>query len=55
MILYLIVALLATLLGSAAGMGGGVIIKPMMDLLGDYNVIEISVFASITVLCMAVS
>ena len=54
MILYLIVALLATLLGSAAGMGGGVIIKPVMDLLGDYNVIEISVFASITVLCMAV-
>lgn len=54
MILYLIVALLATLLGSAAGMGGGVIIKPMMDLLGDYHIIEISVFASITVLCMAV-
>ncbi len=54
MILYLIVALLATLLGSAAGMGGGVIIKPVMDLLGDYSVVEISVFASITVLCMAV-
>lgn len=53
MILYLIVALLATLLGSAAGMGGGVIIKPVMDLLGDYNVTEISIFASITVLCMA--
>ena len=53
MILYLIVALLATLLGSAAGMGGGVIIKPVMDLLGDYNVTEISVFASITVLSMA--
>ena len=53
MILYLIVALLATLLGSAAGMGGGVIIKPVMDLLGDYNVTEISVFASVTVLCMA--
>lgn len=54
MIVYLIVALLATLLGSAAGMGGGVIIKPVMDLLGDYNVTEISVFASITVLSMAV-
>jgi len=53
MILYLIVAFLATLLGSAAGMGGGVIIKPMMDLLGDYSISEISVFASITVLCMA--
>ncbi len=54
MLLYLIVALLATLLGSAAGMGGGVIITPMMNLLDDYNVVEISVFASITVLSMAV-
>lgn len=54
MIIYFLIALLATLIGSAAGMGGGVIIKPLMDLMGDYNVVTISVLSSITVFSMAV-
>ncbi len=54
MIIYFFIALCATLIGAAAGMGGGVIIKPLMDLMGDYQIVEIAVFASITVLSMAV-
>jgi uncharacterized protein len=53
MFVYFIVALLATLIGSTAGMGGGVIIKPILDLLGDYNVTTIAILSSITVLSMA--
>jgi len=54
MLIYFVVALLATLIGATAGMGGGVIIKPILDLLGDYDIITISVFSSITVLSMAI-
>lgn len=53
MILYLLVALLATLIGAIAGLGGGVIIKPMLDLIGDYDIVTISILSSITVLSMA--
>ena len=54
MIIYLLVALIATIFGAAAGLGGGVIIKPMLDLLGDYNIVTISILSSITVLSMAI-
>lgn len=54
MIIYFLVALFATLIGSLAGMGGGVIIKPILDMLGDYNITTISILSSITVLSMAI-
>jgi len=54
MIVYFFIALIATLLGASTGMGGGVIIKPLMDLLGDYDITAISIFSSATVLSMAV-
>jgi len=53
MLIYLLVALFATIIGSAVGLGGGVIIKPMLDLIGDYNVVTISILSSVTVLSMA--
>ena len=52
-ILYLIIALLATTLGTLAGLGGGVIIKPVLDALGDYDVFVIGVLSSATVCSMA--
>lgn len=52
-LIYLILALFATTVGSLTGMGGGVIIKPLMDVLGDYNVQTIGVISSITVFSMA--
>ncbi|WP_062320313.1 hypothetical protein [Halolactibacillus sp. JCM 19043] len=53
-VLYFLVALVATLLGSLAGLGGGVIIKPILDLLGDFDLATISILSSVTVLSMAV-
>lgn len=51
---YFLIALGATTLGSMAGLGGGVIIKPILDFLGDYNLSTISVLSSFTVLSMAI-
>ena len=52
--IYLLIALIATTLGSMAGLGGGVIIKPILDFLGDYNLSTISVLSSFTVFSMAI-
>lgn len=54
MYLYLLVAIFATTIGATAGIGGGVIIKPMLDLIGDYNAVVISVLSSVTILSMAI-
>jgi len=54
MSVYFFIAFGATLIGSIAGMGGGVIIKPMMDLIGHYDILTISVISSMTVLSMAI-
>ncbi|MGL4106959.1 sulfite exporter TauE/SafE family protein [Clostridium sp. LP20] len=51
---YLLIALMATTLGSMAGLGGGVIIKPILDFLGDYSLSTISVLSSFTVFSMAI-
>ena len=53
-IIYFILAFFATTVGSLTGMGGGVIIKPLMDMFGDFDVQTISIISSITVLTMAV-
>lgn len=53
MLIYLLVALFATIVGAVAGLGGGVIIKPVLDMLGNYNIVTISVLSSATVLSMA--
>lgn len=53
-VLYLLVAFLATTIGSITGMGGGVIIKPVMDLISNYPVETVGVISSITVFSMAV-
>jgi len=53
-IIYFFIALAATTVGSLTGMGGGVIIKPLLDILGDYNAANIGVLSSITVLTMSI-
>lgn len=52
--IYFVIALLATIIGSMAGLGGGVIIKPILDFLGDYNIATINILSSVTVFVMAV-
>lgn len=51
---YFVVALLATIIGSVAGLGGGVIIKPVLDLLAYDNVVTITFLSSVTVFSMSV-
>lgn len=51
---YFLLALGATTAGAMTGMGGGVIIKPLMDVLHGFDVESISVVSSITVFFMSI-
>lgn len=52
-LIYLFVALFSTTVGAISGLGGGVIIKPVLDALGQYDVSTISLLSSFSVLSMA--
>jgi len=52
-LLYFGISLFSTTIGAITGMGGGIIIKPVLDMLGDFDVGSISMLSSITVLGMA--
>ncbi|WP_263705726.1 TSUP family transporter [Shouchella tritolerans] len=52
-VLYFLLGLLATTIGAAAGLGGGVIIKPVLDLFGHFDLPTISILSATTVLSMA--
>ena len=53
MIVHFMVAFMATTLGAMAGLGGGIIIKPVLDSMGIYATSNVSILSSITVLTMA--
>lgn len=52
-IMYFLIAIGATTVGSLTGMGGGVIIKPLMDVFHHFDVETIGVLSSITVFSMS--
>lgn len=52
-IILFFVALLATTIGAISGMGGGIIIKPVMDAISGMEVTVINFMSSCTVLSMA--
>lgn len=52
-IIMLSVVLFATTIGAICGIGGGVIIKPVFDLLSSYDSATINFFSSSTVLAMS--
>ncbi|MDE6614531.1 MAG: sulfite exporter TauE/SafE family protein [Clostridia bacterium] len=54
-ILYFFIALICTFAGAITGMGGGVVIKPVLDLLGNYDSASIGALSSLTVLAMSVT
>jgi uncharacterized membrane protein YfcA len=54
MILYFLVALLATIFGSLVGLGGGVVIKPVLDAIGTFDLTTIGILSSFTVFSMAI-
>lgn len=51
--LYLAVALFSTTIGALSGLGGGVIIKPVLDAVAPYDAATIGLLSSFTVLSMA--
>lgn len=52
-LIYILVTLFSTFAGSISGMGGGVIFKPVFDMLGGYTASQISVLTCSTVLAMS--
>jgi len=52
-ILYFLVALVATAAGSVTGMGGGIILKPVLDAMGAFDIATANLLSSITVFVMA--
>ncbi|ONI44972.1 hypothetical protein AN641_05215 [Candidatus Epulonipiscioides gigas] len=53
-ILYLIVGLAATTIGAISGLGGGIIIKPVLDSFGQYDIATISILSASTLFAMAI-
>ena len=51
--LFLLISLGASIIGAICGIGGGVIIKPVLDAVGIYNVAVISFLSGCTVLSMS--
>ncbi|WP_297488021.1 sulfite exporter TauE/SafE family protein [uncultured Cetobacterium sp.] len=52
--IYFLTSIIATSLGALAGLGGGVIIKPVLDTLGTYDLGTIGILSSFTVFSMAI-
>lgn len=53
-LVYCVVIVCATGLGAIAGLGGGVIIKPLLDLLGVHDATSIGIYSSMAVFTMCV-
>lgn len=52
--LYSIIVILATAIGATTGLGGGVIIKPLFDLLNVHSLSSIGLYSSIAVFTMTI-
>lgn len=53
-ILYFLIAIISTIIGSAAGIGGGVIIKPTLDALSKYSLPTVNLLSSSTIFIMSI-
>ncbi|NHI99754.1 sulfite exporter TauE/SafE family protein [Lactococcus garvieae] len=53
--LYPFIIIIANVIGAISGMGGGLIIKPLLSLLGFHSLPEIVFYSSVAVLVMALS
>lgn len=54
LLVYFLIVLFATTIGSLSGMGGGVIIKPSLDALSYSNLDNINFYSSLAVLSMSI-
>lgn len=53
-LLYVVTVLIATTVGAIAGLGGGVIIKPVFDLIGFHDASTIGFYSSVAVFTMCI-
>ncbi|WP_099221735.1 sulfite exporter TauE/SafE family protein [Listeria costaricensis] len=53
-ILYFCVIVIANTVGAVSGMGGGVLIKPIFDLIGAHSVAAISFYSTVAVFTMSI-
>ncbi|KAF1295641.1 hypothetical protein BAU15_03620 [Enterococcus sp. JM4C] len=53
-LIYFLVIIFANTVGAISGMGGGVIIKPLLDLIGAHSVAAISFYSSVAVFTMSI-
>ncbi len=53
-VIYFMIAFAATFFGALVGLGGGVIIKPMLDLISPFDAMTISALSSLTVFFMTI-
>lgn len=54
-LVYALIILSATTLGAFVGLGGGVIIKPLLDLIGHDSIDVVNFISSCSVFCMSIS
>lgn len=54
-LIYSLVIFIATLLGAFVGLGGGIIIKPVLDFIGFHPLVQIAFFSSSAVFAMSVT
>ncbi|MBJ8325974.1 TSUP family transporter [Streptococcus pacificus] len=53
-LIYILIVLFATTVGATTGLGGGIIIKPLFDVVGFHSVDEIGFFSSVAVFSMCI-
>lgn len=54
-VIYGLIILVSTTLGAFVGLGGGVIIKPLLDLIGHDSIDVVNFISSCSVFCMSIS
>lgn len=55
LLIYFITIFLSNTVGALSGMGGGVIIKPVLDFLGFHSLNSIAFYSSVAVFVMSIS
>ena len=53
-LIYIIIILIATISGAISGLGGGVIIKPLFDMIGYHNAATIGFYSAVAVFTMSI-
>lgn len=53
-LLYFLISFIACIIGAISGIGGGIIIKPVLDTLSDYSLSAIGMLSTCTVLTMTI-